>query len=228
MSLVPAAQVMGMPMIVGAHTQDEVQLALDWASDSIESYCERKFAYNPSDTVNVNPYRGNGGRAQALLPNPPVSNVFTVMAQFSDYSGAGLQWVELQYYQWAQDTGLLYDTTQYYGYYGVTGSSFWSGVTTAGGYFDYGTMPSWPTLPRSLQVTYAHGYTLPGDDPVAGVPALPSGVVNAVIRGAAVFLDSPTGATEGRVGEITNRFDPSGPAGWLDEKLLGEYRLVSV
>ena len=42
--------VMDMPMIVGAHTLDEVQLALDWASESVESYCERKFAYNESAT----------------------------------------------------------------------------------------------------------------------------------------------------------------------------------
>ena len=223
-SLVPASQVMGMPMIVGAHSSDEVQLALDWASDSIESYCERKFTYNESDTVFINPYRGDGGRAQALLPNPPVWNVSTVLAQFP--INGGLTWTELQYYQWAKD-GLLYDTARYYGYFGVTGSSFWSGVANADGYFDYGCVPSWPTLPRSLQVTYSHGFILPGDTPVANVPSLPTGVVNAVIRGAAFYLDNPNSALEGRVGEITNRFiDPTGPAGWLDEKILGEYRLV--
>ena len=151
MSLIPASVVMGMPMIVGAHTTDEVQLALDWASDSIESYCERKFAYTQSDTVFINPYRGNGGRAMALLPNPPVWDVSTVLAQMPGTS-AGLSWVELQYYQWAED-GLLYDTTRFYGYFGVTGSSFWSGVANADGFFDYGNVPSWPTLPRSLQVT---------------------------------------------------------------------------
>lgn len=116
MSLVPAEMVMGMPMIVGAHTSDEVQLALDWAADSIESYCERKFAYNESDTVFVNPYRGSGGRPQALLPNPPVSNVSMVLAQMP-VSG-GLSWVELQYYGWASD-GLIFDTARYYGYYGA-------------------------------------------------------------------------------------------------------------
>lgn len=217
---------MGMPMIVGAHTEDEVQLALDWASGSIESYCERSFAYVASDTALVNPYRGTGNKAMALLPNPPVWNVSSVVAEMP-YVGDGLGWVPLSYYQWAED-GLLYDTTRYYGYDGVTGSSFWSGVTNADGYFDYGNVPSWPTLPRSLQVTYDHGYILPGNDAVTGVPPLPSGVVSATIRGAALFLSNPVGVIEGRVGEITNRFaDPtSGPAGWLDEKLLGEYRLV--
>lgn len=216
---------MGMPMIVGAHTVDEVQLALDWATESIESYCERKFAYC-TDTVFVNPYRGNGGRAQALLPNPPVSNVSTVMAQMPVCGG--LTWVELQYYGFAED-GLLYDTARYYGYSGVSGSSFWSGVANADGFFDYGNVPSWPTLPRSLQVTYSHGFAIPGAENVPeGVPTLPNGLVSAVIRGAAVYLENPVGAGEGRVGEITNRFDPSGPAGWLDEKLLGEFRLVSL
>jgi hypothetical protein len=223
-SLVPASQVMGMPMIVGAHTQDEVQLALDWASESIEAYCERRFAYNPSDVVFINPYRGDGGKAMAMLPNPPVWNVSQVLAQMAGYD-AGLEWVALQYYQWAKD-GLLYDTTKYYGYFGVTGSSFWSGVTNADGYFDYGNVPSWPRLPRSLQVTYSHGFILPGGDPIEGVPTLPSGIVNATIRGAALFLENPQLATDVRIGEIGYKWDTTGPAKWLDETLLGEYRLV--
>lgn len=225
MSLVLASYVMGMPMIVGAHTEDEVQLALDWAASAVESYCERQFAYNESDTVNINPYYGDGGRAMALLPNPPVWNVSTVLAQLP--ATGGLSWVELQNYQWASD-GLLYDTNRYYGMQGVTGSSFWSGVANADGYFDYGGVPSWPNLPRSLQVTYSHGYTLPGSDPVAGVEPLPDGVVAAVIRGAALYLNNPVGAMEVRVGEITERYmSPNqNPAGWLDEKILGEYRLV--
>lgn len=223
MSLVPASTVMGMPMIVGAHTVDEVQLALDWAADSIESYCERKFAYNPSDTVYVNPHRGDGGKAMALLPNPPVWGVSSVMANMP--VAGGLEWVPLTYYNWAKD-GLLYDTTRYYGMNGVTGSSFWSGVVNADGFFDYGNVPSWPRIPRSLQVTYSHGFILPGDTPVEGVPSLPTGIVNAVIRGAATFLTTPDGSTDPRVGEIGNKFSVDGPAGWLDEKLLGEYRLV--
>jgi len=225
-SLVPASMVIdGYPMLVGAHTTLEVQLALDWASDSIESYCERKFAYVASDTVFVDPFVGDGGRATALLPNPPVSAVTTVQAQMP--INGGLQWVPLTNYGWASD-GLLYDTSRYFGYYGVTGSTYWSGVNNADGAYDYDNVPSWPTLPRSLQVTYSHGYTLPQSATVTGVPTLPSGIVNAVIRGAALYLDNPTGASENRVGDITNRYvDPlQGPAGWLDEKLLGEFRMV--
>lgn len=226
MSLVPASSVMGMPMIIGAHTEDEVQLALDWASDSVEAYCERKFAYG-TDTVFVNPHRGGGGKAQAILPNPPVWNVSSVQAEFPGYIADGLQWVTLQYYQWAED-GLLFDTSKYFGYFGVTGSSFWSGVTNADGYFDYGNMPTWPILPRSLQVTYTHGFTLPLADPLDGVPTLPNGVKNAVIRGAAMFLENPQLATDLRISEIGYKWDTAGPAKWLDETLLGQYRLVHV
>ncbi len=225
MSLVQAEMVMGMPIIVGAHTSDEVQLALDWAADSIESYCERQFAWMSSDTVFVDPFRGNGGKAQAMLPNPPVTNVSTVMALMP--INGGLTWTELLYYGWAGD-GLLFDTTRFYGYQGVTGSSFWSGVTNADGGFDYDNVPSWPMLPRSLQVTYDHGYAIPFTPAPSNAPALPDGIVKAVIRGAAFFLDNPTGAIEGRVGEITNRFaeQTGSPAGWLDEKLLGQFRMV--
>jgi hypothetical protein len=224
-SLVPASQVMGMPMIVGAHTSDEVQLALEWASDSIESYCERKFAYIESDTVFINPFRGDGGKEMALLPNPPITNVFSVQANMP--INGGLTWTQLQYYGWAED-GLLYNTARYFGYYGVTGSSFWSGVANADGFFDYGTVPTWPTLPRSLQVNYAHGYSIPGSESNApsSVPPLPQGIISAVIRGAALFLDSPNSVTDLGIGDVRQKFDPTGPAGWLDEKLLGEYRLV--
>lgn len=221
MSLVPASMVMDMPMIVGAHTQDEVQAALDWAAASVESYCERSFAWVGGETVNVNPYRGNGGQAQALLPNPPVANVSTVMAQMS--AGGQLQWTELQFYGFTRE-GLLYDTSRYNGFFGITGSSFWSGNSAYP--LGYPYVPSWPNLPGSLQVTYDHGFALPEGDAPSDAPALPDGVISAVIRGASLYLDNPTGAMEGRVGEITNRFDPSGPAGWLDEKLLGEFRLV--
>jgi hypothetical protein len=136
-----------------------------------------------------------------------------------------LQWVDLQYVQWSKD-GLLFDTARYYGYNGVSGSSFWSGVVNADGFADYGNAPSWPSLPRSLKVTYTHGFTLPGADPIDGVPELPSSIKNAVIRGAALFLENPQLATDLRVAEIGYKWDTAGPAKWLDETLLGEYRLV--
>ena len=222
--------VMGMPMIVGAHTLDEVQLALDWASDSVESYCERKFGWVSADTVFVDPYRGNGGRAQAMLPNPPVSNVSTVLGLMP--VAGSLNWVALQNFAWAAD-GLLYDTTRYVGYNGVTGSTFWSGVSNATGAFDYDNVPSWPSVPRGLQVTYDHGYQLPettvtasGQTIPSNAPPLPDGVISAVIKGASFYLDNPSGAIENRVSEITNRYEANATSGWLDEKLLGQFRMV--
>lgn len=223
MSLVPAEQVMGLPSIVGAYTEDEVQVALDRASAAVESYCEREFAYVASETVNITPRRGGGGKGQARLLNPPVWNVSTVMAQMR--TGDGLGWIELLYYQWTED-GLLYDTSEYYGYNGVTGEDFWSGGPTG----QWTQPPSWPFLPGSLQVTYSHGFVLPGTAAVEGVHNLPDGIVSAVIGLTAFYLDNPSGAIESRVGEITNRYrqQSDGPAGWLDEKLLGKYRLVNL
>lgn len=219
MTLVPASVVMDMPMIVGAHTEDEVQFALDWAADSVESYCERKFAYVSGDVVNVDPHFGDGGKPQARLPNAPVWDVSQVSAELR--GGCGLEWVQLVHYQWTKD-GLLYDTSRFYGYNGITGQDFWSGGPTG----QLTNQAPWPFLPGSLQVTYNHGFTLPGAPTIEGVSVLPDGVVKAVIRGASVFLDDPSGARDVRVGEIGTKYDPTGPAGWLDEKLLGEYRLV--
>lgn len=241
MSLIPVDQVMGLPSIVGAFTSDEVKVALDRASAAVESYCERDFAYVASDTITVDPYfghvkampsippmsaygsypgygvsfssYGNPYIGQAMLPNPPVSQVSLVMAQLPMVAGGAPGWVELQNYQWDAD-GFIWDTS------GMPGVALSDG----------GPVPSWPRMPRSLQVTYSHGFVLPGEDPVAGVGSLPDGVVSAVIGLTAFYLNNPSGAIESRVGEITDRYaeQASGPGGWLDEKLLGKYRLVNL
>jgi hypothetical protein len=238
-ALVSASMVMGLPMIVGAHTYDEVQTALDWASSSVESYCEREFGWRNSDTVTLDPYFGHVKAmsaippmsayasypgygvsyssfgspyiGQTMLPNPPVINVSSVLAFMPMTNGGDMGWVALSNYQFAED-GLVWDTT---GMPGVEMS-------------DGGPVPSWPRAPRSLQITYDHGYALPEGGAPSDAPPLPQGVIDAVIRGAALYLDNPTGAMENRVGEITNRYDATGPAGWLDEKLLGRYRLVNI
>lgn len=241
MGLVPVTQVMGLPSIVGAFTEDEVKVALDRASAAVESYCEREFAYVASDSITVDPYFGHVKAmpaiapmtaygsypgygvsfsaygspyiGQAMLPNPPVSDVSLVVGYLPMVNGGEQGWVQLQNFQWSAD-GFIWDTS---GMPGVAMS-------------DGGPVPSWPRMPRSLQVTYSHGFTLPGDEPVAGIPALPGAVVSAVIGLTAFYLDNPSGAIESRVGEITNRYaeQSTGPAGWLDEKLLGKYRLVNL
>lgn len=239
MSLVPVEQVMGLPSIVGAYTSDEVQVALDRASAAVESYCEREFAYVASDVVTVDPYFGHVKAmpaippmtaygsypgygvsmsafgspyiGQAMLPNPPVTAVTAVSGYLPMVNGGEQGWVSLTNFEWSSD-GFVWDTS---GMPGVAMS-------------DGGPVPSWPRMPRSLQVTYSHGFTLPGAGAVAGVDALPDGVVSAVIGLTAFYLDNPSGAIESRVGEITNRYNEqsSGPSGWLDDKLLGKYRLV--
>lgn len=241
MSLVPVTQVMGLQSIVGAFGEDDVQVALDRASAAVESYCEREFALVQDDTITVDPVYahikampsiapmsaygsypgygvsfssfGNTYVGQALLPNPPVAGVSSVKAWLPMVSGGAPGWVDLVNYQWTAD-GLIWDTS---GMPGVVDT-------------DGGPVPSWPRMPRSLQITYTHGFVLPGDDAVTGVPELPDAVASAVIGLTAFYLANPTGAIENRVGEITNRYaeQDSSPAGWLDEKLLGKYRLVSL
>jgi hypothetical protein len=237
MGLVPVATLMGLPSIVGAYTQDEVQIALNRASDAVESYCEREFALVTDDVIAVDPYFGHVKAmpsippmtaygsypgygvsfsalgspyiGQALLPNPPVSDISQIQAWLPMVSGGSMGWVTLTNYAFAED-GLVWDTS---GMPGVAMS-------------DGGPVPSWPRMPRSLQITYTHGFVLPGDSGTG--PSLPDGVVSAVIGLTSFYLDNPSGAIESRVGEITNKYSEgsSGAAGWLDEKLLGKYRLV--
>ena len=242
MSLVDASAVMGLPMIVGSHSQAEVQAALDWAADAVESFCERSFAQVLSDTVTLDPFYGSltnkggyggdssysyggypvfgsagfsgvgsyGGRA--MLPNPPVTNVESVKAWLPlGAAGNTMSWVTLSYYQWTQE-GLIYDTSM------------------LPGNFD-GPQPSWPTLPGSLQITYDHGFVLPGGTGTG--PALPSAITDVIIRAAATYLANPWGFTSMKVGDVsygaTGYGKSAGPAGAvLDQTTLGRYRLVGL
>lgn len=218
---------MGMPMITGGRNDAEVQFALGRASAAVESYCERSFAQVLGDVVVIDPQVGNGGKGRAMLPNPPVTNVSSVQALVA--VGGSLQWIGLTNFGWAED-GLLFDTNQFMGEHGVTGSSFWSGVANAQGDFDYDDVASWPFLPRSLKVTYDHGYVLPGSD--GDGPVLPSGIVDAVIAAAAYYLSNPTGAVDERTGDVATKWEPvvtsQSISGILDSTLLGNYRLVSL
>lgn len=241
-SLVQASTVMAMPMIVGTHTQDEVQFALDLASSAVESYCERCFEQVLSDVVTLDPYYGSltnkggyGGDSsysyggypvfgsagfsgvgsyggRCLLPNPPVTNISGVQA-WLPIGGTGNEMTWVDLlYYNWTEEGLLYDTSM------------------LPGNFD-GPQPSWPTLPGSLKITYDHGFVLPGDNSAG--PPLPMAITDAVIRAAATYLANPVGFSELKIGENRYGFNPynksSGPAGAvLDEVLLGKYRLVSL
>lgn len=236
---------MGMPMIVGAHSTDEVQFALDTASALAEGFCERQFAFTDSDTVTIDPYfghvkampaippmsaygsypgygvsfssYGNPYIGQAMLPNPPVTGVSMVLAQLPMVAGGEPGWVELVNYGWDAD-GFIWDTS------GMPGVALSDG----------GPVPSWPRMPRSLQITYSHGFVLPGTDPAGDAPELPAAIVNAVIKAAAQILVNPADVASYSAGIISTNFHSlvaasSGPAGAiLDDMLLAPYRLVNL
>jgi hypothetical protein len=225
MGLVPAAQIMNMPMIVGAHPPEEVQFALDTASALVEAYCERRFARVLGDQVSVDPHRGNGGKGMTVLPDPPVTNVSNVLAQM--HIGQGLEWIQLTEYQWAED-GLLYDVSPYYGYNGAQGEDFWSGGPS--GQLEGGS--EWPWLPRSLQVTYDHGFVLPGTVGDAEGEPLPDAVVLAIVKAASQILINPADIASYSAGIISFNFhslvggNKGTGGGIIDEMLLAPYRLV--
>lgn len=237
MSLIPAGMISNLPMIIGNHGIDEVQFALDRASAAVESYCERKFSQVLADTVVFDPYfshvkampsiapmssygsypgygvafssYGSPYIGTALLCNPPVTNVASVsawMPMATQEGGTG--WIELTNYEWSSD-GLIWDTS---GMPGVVMS-------------DGGPVPSWPRMPRSLQVTYDHGFILPGQTGAN----LPDAVVDAVIAAAAYYLINPAGVVSEKTGDVSTTFSAgSGVAGILDTTLLGSYRLVNL
>lgn len=247
MSLVPVSALSDLPMLAGGHTDAEIQMALDWASDAVESYCERSFTQVVDDVVTVDPYFGSnthrgsygadnsysyGGypmfgapsglagvgdyAGRAMLPNPPVTAISLVQGWLPDPSSvddgsSAMSWQTMPSYNWTA-YGLLYDTSNL-----LANSEL--------------PRPSWPTLPASLQVTYTHGFVLPGDTASTG-PALPQGVVDAILKAAAYWLVNPVGYTNYKVGDVSyafNAFNPRGnPAGALDETLLGRHRLVSL
>lgn len=178
----------------GAWPDADVSAALSWAASAVESYCERDFSYRVDDVVLVDPFPV---RRSAQLPNPPVVSISKVEAYMRDNTGA-TSWQELTNYAWTPD-GLLYDTS------GIPG------VTVV-------AVPSWPTLPKGLRVTYTHGFQ-----------SIPQPLIDAVIKAAGMYLANPFGSTRRRVGDVQSDWDPSLiPNGGLDESLLAQYRLISV
>jgi len=240
-SLIPASMVMDMPMIVGSHSEREVQFALDFATRLAESYCERSFARKPMDTFKLNPYfshirampaiapmasygsypgygisfsaYGSPYVGTGLIPDPPINAVYQVMAwmPLSDLDG-GMGWTELNNFQWSED-GLIWDTS---GMPGIAQS-------------DAGPLPSWPHTPRSLKVTCDHGYVLPGDSQTGDAPPLPQGLIDTIIKGAAQVLVNPADIASYSAGIISMNFhslvNPSA-GGILDAEALAPYRLV--
>lgn len=191
---VTAAQVPS--FLKGAWPDADVTAALAWASAAVEAYCERDFTYRTNDVVLVDPFPA---RRSAQLPNPPVTAVSLVEAYMRAENGS-MAWQTLTNYAWTAE-GLLYDTT------GQPGT-------------DLSTMPSWPSAPKSLRVTYTHGFqTVPAD------------LVAAVIRAAGGYLANPYNVLSRRAGDVEMAWSVTllqGAGAGFDEAILSKYRLITV
>jgi hypothetical protein len=191
---VTASQVPG--FLKGAASDADVTAALSWAASAVEAYCERNFSYVANDVVLIDPFPV---KRSAQLPNPPIQSVSTVEAYMRDATGQ-MSWQTLVNWAWTAD-GLLYDTT------GQPGTQI-------------SEVPSWPALPKSLRVTYTHGFM-----------DTPQPVVDQVIKLAATYLTNPFNMTSRKVGDVEMGFSVSllqSAGGGLDEAVLGKYRLISV
>lgn len=180
----------------GSASDADVNAALSWASNAVEAYCERNFSYVANDVVLLDPFPAN---RSAQLPNPPVHSVSTVEAYMRDSTGAS-SWQTLVNWAWNAD-GLLYDTT------GQPGTQI-------------SEVPSWPTLPKSLRVTYTHGFM-----------DVPQPVIDQVIKLAANYMTNPFNMTNRKVGDVEMGFSAGIMQRYgagLDEAVLGKYRLITV
>ena len=178
----------------GAWPDADVNAALSWASSAVEAYCERDFSYVVNDVVTVDPFPV---RRSAQLPNPPVISISKVEAYMRDNTGS-TSWQELTNYAWTTE-GLLYDT------------SGLPGVSVA-------AVPTWPSLPKGLRVTYTHGFQ-----------TVPQPLVDVVIKAAGSYLANPFGMTSRKAGDVESAWAVTLlQTGGLDEITLSKYRLITV
>lgn len=178
----------------GSASTTDVNAALSWASGAVEAYCERNFSYAANHVVLVDPFPA---KRSAQLPNPPVISVSTVEAYMRDSTGV-MSWQTLVNWAWTAD-GLLYDTT------GQPGTQI-------------NEVPSWPAAPKSLRVTYTHGFLEP-----------PQPVVDAVVKAAAGYLANPFANTRRKVGDVESDWAVALlQQGMIDENLLAPYRLITI
>ena len=188
---VTAAQVPS--FLKGSASDADVTAALSWAAGAVEAYCERDFSYRANDVVLVDPFPV---RRSAQLPNPPVHSISTVEAYMRDANGQ-VNWQTLVNWAWTAE-GLVYDTT------GQPGTQI-------------SEVPSWPALPKSLRITYTHGFM-----------DVPQPVVDAVVKAASNYLNNPFQMTQRRVGDVSYQWSDRGGESLLDTALLGKYRLITV
>lgn len=182
------------PFLKGSASTTDVEAALSWASGAVEAYCERDFSYRPNHVVLVDPFPV---KRSAQLPNPPVLSVSLVEGYLRNSTGS-MSWQTLPNWAWTAD-GLLYDTT------GQPGTQV-------------AEVPSWPSAPKSLRVTYTHGFV-----------DTPQEVIDAVIKAAAGYLNNPFGNTSRKVGDVESAWAVTMlQQGFIDQNLLAPYRLITI
>lgn len=143
-------------------TDIQAMIALEGASGVVRAYCNRIFDYAEDEEITVAPH----GTAGLLLPEIPVHEVseVTLVAPNGDETA-------LDVTDWFVDgaTGILYRIS-------TTGTYPW--------YWDWASWYRYPSAAR-VRVTYTHGYNLPGEALIEGVPDLPAEISLVVMQIAA-------------------------------------------
>jgi hypothetical protein len=142
-------------------TDMQAMIALEGASGVVRAYCNRTFDYLEDEEVTLTPH----GTAGLLLPEIPVHEVSEVTLVASDATETALETTD-----WFLDgaTGILYRISS-------TGTYPW--------YWGW----NWYSNPVTtrVRVTYTHGYVLPGEPVIEGVPDLPAEISLVVMQIAA-------------------------------------------
>jgi hypothetical protein len=129
-------------------TDLQALIALEGSSGTVRAYCNRDFTYDEEDEIIVYP-RGTVG---LVLPEIPVYDVSAVTLIASDSTETDLV---LGDWYVDGDSGILYRVSS-------TGIYPWHW-----GWYEY------PVPAARVQVTYSHGYVMPGEDAIEGVEDLP-------------------------------------------------------
>jgi len=192
-------------------TDLQALIALEGASGTVRSYCNRDFSYVEDEEVTVFP-RGTAG---LILPEVPVHEVSAVTLVASDGTETVLETAD-----WFLDgvSGLLYRVSASVGYPWYSG---W--------YYLYST----PI--QRVVLTYTHGYVLPGEDEIDGVPDLPPELSLATISiasrnittsatGGQAVREKSVGSYSVTYGDQQTTVDETGLTA-AERKVLDHYRL---
>jgi hypothetical protein len=130
-------------------TDLQALIALEGASGTVSAYCNRDFAYVEDDEVIVFPL----GTAGLILPDPPVHEVSAITLIAHDATET-----DLVAGDWFVDgpSGILYR------------------MSTTGTTYPWSWGWHWYVPTARVQVTYTHGYVMPGEAEIDDVPDLPA------------------------------------------------------